>query len=155
MPRNIRRSVINKLLEQYEKVLNWITSGILALLLLIVLAQIVSRYAFNSSLSWTEEASRYLMIWGVLLGVSLSYLNGYLISIETFLKRFPAAVKNIIRVSNLLLSLCIIGMQMESPALEIPYTWIYLAVPVGATLLFVLFLIDLLNNRRLSEKKEF
>ena len=85
--------------------LNWITSGILALLLLIVLAQIVSRYAFNSSLSWTEEASRYLMIWGVLLGVSLSYLNGYLISIETFVKRFPASVKKVIRVFNLLLSL--------------------------------------------------
>ncbi len=168
MPRKIRRSAINKLLEKYETALNWITSGILALLLLIVLAQIVSRYAFNSSLSWTEEASRYLMIWGVLLGVSLSYLNGYLISIETFVKRFPAAVKKIVRVFNLLLSLfftgilaiygvnlCILGSQMESPALEIPYTWIYLAVPVGAALLFVLFLIDLLNNRRLSEKKEF
>ena len=53
------------------------------------------------------------------------------------------------------MNLCILGAQMESPALEIPYTWIYLAVPVGAALLFVLFLIDLLNNRRLSEKKEF
>ncbi len=148
--------------------MNWITSGILALLLLIVLAQIVSRYAFNSSLSWTEEASRYLMIWGVLLGVSLSYLNGYLIAIETFVNRFPASVKKVIRVFNLLLSLfftgiltiygvnlCILGAQMESPALEIPYTWIYLAVPVGAALLFVLFFTDLLNKKRLSEKKEF
>ena len=108
------------------------------------------------------------MIWGVLLGVSLSYLNGYLISIETFVNRFPASVKKVVRVFNLLLSLfftgiltvygvnlCILGAQMESPALEIPYTWIYLAVPVGAALLFVLFLIDLLNNKRLSEKKEF
>lgn len=52
-------------------------------------------------------------------------------------------------------NLCILGAQMESPALEIPYTWIYLAVPVGAVLLFVLFFTDLLNKKRLSEKKEF
>lgn len=159
MTRKIRRSAINKLIEKYEKVLEWLTSGILAALLLIVLAQIVSRYVFNSSLSWTEEAARYLMIWGVLLGVSLSYLNGYLISIELFIDRFPARVRRGIRVVNKLLSLfftgiltaygvnlCILGAQMESPALEIPYLWIYLAVPVGAGMLFVLFLIHPLKK---------
>ncbi|MCX5823028.1 MAG: TRAP transporter small permease [Deltaproteobacteria bacterium] len=159
MPRTIRRSAINKLIEKYEKVLDWITSGILATLLLIVLAQIVSRYVFNNSLSWTEEAARYLMIWGVLLGVSLSYLNGYLISIETFVNRFPAYVRRVVRVVNRLLSLfftglltaygvnlCILGTQMEAPSLEISYVWIYLAVPVGAGLLFVLFLIHPLKK---------
>jgi len=146
---------MNKLIEKYEKGLDWLTSAILVALLLIVLAQIVSRYVFNSSLSWTEEAARYLMIWGVLLGVSLAYLNGYLISIEIFVDRLPAPVRRVIRVINRLLSLfftgiltvygvnlCIMGAQMESPALEIPYLWIYLAVPVGAGLLFILFLIN-------------
>ncbi len=159
MPRTMRRSAINKLIENYENVLDWLTSGILAALLLIVLAQIVSRYIFNNSLSWTEEAARYLMIWGVLLGVSLAYLNGYLISIETFVNRFPASVRRVVQWVNKLLSLffaglltvygvnlCILGTQMESPALEIPYLWIYLAVPVGAGLLFVLFLIHPLKK---------
>lgn len=145
---------MNKLIEKYEKVLDWLTSAILVALLLIVLAQIVSRYVFNSSLSWTEEAARYLMIWGVLLGAGLAYLNGYLISIEIFIDRFPARLRRVIQVVNRLLSLfftgiltvygvnlCIMGAQMESPALEIPYLWIYLAVPVGAGLLFILFLI--------------
>lgn len=153
MPRRLRRSAINTLLKRYEKVLDWITSAILAALLLIVLAQIVSRYVFNSSLPWTEEAARYLMIWGVLLGAGLAYLNGYLISIETFFNRFPSSVRRGIRIVNRLLSLfftgiltvygvnlCILGAQMESPALEIPYLWIYLAVPVGAGFLFLLFL---------------
>ena len=159
MTRKIRRSAINKLIEKYEKVLDWVTSGILAVLLLIVLAQIVSRYVFNSSLSWTEEAARYLMIWGVLLGVSLSYLNGYLIAIETFVERFPPALRRVVRVVNNLLSLfftgiltvfgvnlCILGAQMESPAMEISYLWIYLAIPVGAGLLFALFLIHPLKK---------
>jgi TRAP-type C4-dicarboxylate transport system permease small subunit len=159
MPLAMRRSDINKLIEKYEKALDWLTSGILVALLLIVLAQIVSRYLFNSSLSWTEEAARYLMIWGVLLGVSLSYLNGYLIAIETFVDRFPASVRKVVQVANKLLSLfftglltvygvnlCILGTQMEAPSLEISYLWIYLAVPIGAGLLFVLFLIHPLKK---------
>ncbi len=105
MPHKIRRSAINTLIEKCEKVLDWLTSGILAALLLIVLMQVVSRYIFNNSLSWTEEASRYLMIWGVLLGVSLAYRNGYLISIETFVNRFPASVGRVVQVVNKLLSL--------------------------------------------------
>ncbi len=150
---------MNKLIEKYEKVLDWLTSAILVALLLIVLAQIVSRYVFNSSLSWTEEAARYLMIWGVLLGAGLAYLNGYLISIEIFIDRFPAPLRRVIHVVNRLLSLfftgiltvyginlCIMGAQMESPALEIPYLWIYLAVPVGAGLLFILFLVHPLKR---------
>jgi TRAP-type C4-dicarboxylate transport system permease small subunit len=150
---------MNKLIEKYEKVLDWLTSAILVALLLIVLAQIVSRYVFNSSLSWTEEAARYLMIWGVLLGAGLAYLNGYLISIELFVSRFPAPLRRVVRVVNKLLSLfftgiltvygvnlCIMGAQMESPALEISYLWIYLAVPVGAGLLFILFLVHPLEK---------
>ena len=43
-------------------------------------------------------------------------------------------------------NLCILGAQMESPALEISYLWIYLAVPVGAGLLFVLFLLHPLKK---------
>ncbi|MBE0558596.1 MAG: TRAP transporter small permease, partial [Proteobacteria bacterium] len=152
-PARIRRSAINKLIETYEKVLDRLASAILATLLLIVLAQIISRYVFNSSLPWTEEAARYLMIWGVLLGAGLAYLNGYLISIEIFINRFPAPVRRVVRVVNRLLSLfftgiltvygvhlCILGAQMESPAMEISYLWIYLAVPVGAGFLFLLFL---------------
>jgi TRAP-type C4-dicarboxylate transport system permease small subunit len=152
-------TAMNKLLEKYEKGMDWLTSAILVALLLIVLAQIISRYVFNSSLSWTEEAARYLMIWGVLLGAGLAYLNGYLISIELFVDRLPAPVRRVIRAVNKLLSLfftgiltvygvnlCIMGAQMESPALEIPYLWIYLAVPVGAGLLFILFLIHPLKK---------
>jgi TRAP-type transport system small permease protein len=153
MPRNIRRSAINALINKCEKVLDWITSAILAALLLIVLAQIVSRYVLNASLPWTEEAARYLMIWGVMLGASLAYRHGYLISIETFVNRFPAPVRKLIRRANVLMSLCftgiltvyganlcVLGAKMESPALELSYLWVYLAIPVGAGMLFVLFL---------------
>jgi TRAP-type transport system small permease protein len=166
MPRKNRRPAIKKIAEKIEHILNLITTGILVALMLIVLLQIFTRYILNDSLSWTEEAARYLMIWGVLLGVSVAYLNGYLIAIETFVKKLPASVAKGILILNRLLSLfyvgilivygvnlCLLGLQMTSPSLEINYVWIYLAVPVGSVLLFALLLIRPLKNESLSEEK--
>jgi len=127
----------------------------LILLLLIVWAQVVSRYIFNNSLPWTEEAARYLMIWGVLLGANLAYMKGYFISINFFTNKLPLSVQKPLEVFRKLLSLfftgilayygihlCIIGTGMESPAIGISYLWVYLSVPIGSVLLFILFLIN-------------
>jgi len=146
-------------IDSIETLLEWITSIILVALLLIVWAQVASRYVFNNSISWTEEAARYLMIWGVLLGVNTAYLKGYLISINFFTKKLPARAQGVIQVIRRLLSLfftgilafyglqlCRIGAQMESPAIGIRYLWVYLSVPVGAGLLFLLFLVTPLKK---------
>lgn len=147
--------VINRIIIKVEKGLEWITSFILVALLLIVWAQVAFRYLFNNSLSWTEEASRYLMIWGVLLGANIAFLNGYLISINFFTAKLPEGVQSVLRIVRLLLSLfftgiltyygfylCILGNSMVSPAIGIQYFWVYLSVPIGAGLLFILFLVN-------------
>ena len=148
------RCAIQRAIEKFEKILDWVTSTILVALLLIVWAQVVSRYIFNNSLSWTEEAARYLMIWGVLLGANLAFLKGYLISINIFTEKLPAKIQGVIRIGRKLLSLfftgilasygvqlCVMGTRIESPAIGIKYTWVYLSVPLGASLLFLLFLV--------------
>jgi len=142
-----------------ETVLDWITSGILISLLLIVWAQVASRYIFNNSLPWTEEAARYLMIWGVLLGVNLAYLKGYLISITFFTDKLPPWTQKPLGIFRKLLSLfftgilayygvhlCILGTGMESPAIGISYLWVFLSVPIGSGLLFMLFLANPLKK---------
>lgn len=154
-----RRSAINRFVETVEKGLEWITSLLLVALLLIVWAQVASRYILNDSLTWTEEAARYLMIWGVLLGVNLAYLKGYLISINMFTANLPENVRRVLWMVRVGLSLfftgiltyygvhlCILGMNMESPALGINYLWVFLSVPVGAGLLFTLFLVKPLSK---------
>lgn len=99
------------------------------------------------------------MIWGVLLGVNLAYLKGYLISINMFTANLPESVKRVLWMIRVGLSLfftgilafygvrlCILGMNMESPALGINYLWVFLSVPVGSGLLFALFLVKPLSK---------
>ena len=40
---------------------------------LLIFTQIIMRGAFNSSLSWSEELSRYVFIWQIWLGADLAY----------------------------------------------------------------------------------
>lgn len=146
--------MIEGIIEKIEVVLEWISSIVLVSLLFIVWAQITFRYIFNNSLAWTEESARYLMIWGVLLGANLAFLKGYFISINLFVHRLPVKLQIALRVLRKLLALfftgilsyygvylCKMGTRMQSPALGIEYVWVYISVPIGAALMFFLFLI--------------
>ena len=146
--------MIEGIIEKIEVVLEWISSIVLVSLLFIVWAQITFRYIFNNSLAWTEESARYLMIWGVLLGANLAFLKGYFISINLFVHRLPVKLQIAFRVLRKLLALfftgilcyygvylCKMGTRMQSPALGIEYIWVYISVPIGAALMFFLFLI--------------
>lgn len=47
--------------------------GFFTLMLLLILFQVVARYIFQSVPVWTEEAARYCMVWGGLLGATVAF----------------------------------------------------------------------------------
>lgn len=61
-----------------KRVLHWLDQNLEAALMIVLLAaatiivflQVIMRYAFDSSLSWSEESARYLFIWLIYLGIS-------------------------------------------------------------------------------------
>jgi TRAP-type C4-dicarboxylate transport system permease small subunit len=83
------------MLRKIEKFLNAITTPIslfgrkiagfiLLCMTVIVMMQVISRYVFNMPLSWTDEVSRYLMIYMTYLCLPFVYLTDRNISM-TFL----------------------------------------------------------------------
>lgn len=42
-------------------------------MLVFVAIQVIARYGFSAPPSWTEEMARYMMVWGGLLGATLSF----------------------------------------------------------------------------------
>ena len=78
------------------KVLKWLDNNLEQAILLILLCgmtivmggQIIARYAFSASLSWSEELTRYLFIWCGFLSVSYCSKKCLSIKIEQFKQNF-------------------------------------------------------------------
>lgn len=128
--------------------------------LLIVMAvstlfQVLVRFVFTSvgfnfSAPWTEELARYAMIWVVFIGMGIGCRHAQLISLEFVVNRFRGFFGQLLRYLALVICLVFfavlikVGLQFvefgrveRSPALAMPKTWVYWAMPVGAGLAFI------------------
>jgi TRAP-type C4-dicarboxylate transport system permease small subunit len=133
----------------------WIVIAMMAVMATLVFMNVISRYIFNHSIIWAEEASQYLMVWVAFLGAGLALRQGRHVAIEILQDRLPSTVRRMTRhlVALLLIVfmgiLIVLGFQFayfawdqETPVLNIPLGIPYLAVPIGALLLLIhLFLL--------------
>ncbi|WP_253825027.1 TRAP transporter small permease [Vibrio chagasii] len=64
------------MMEQYKKLLAFCAGSSLFVLFAVMLVTTISRYFFNTSILCGEELCKYSMIYGVMFGTSLCYLEG-------------------------------------------------------------------------------
>lgn len=133
-----------------EKIEEWLLVAALVFIVFIVCAQVIFRYVFNFSLSWSEEISRYVLIWIAWISASYAVRTKSHIRVEVIKNLFSSGVQKGIEVIVLVLwflfalflavegtslVLRIESMGQVSPSNEIPMWIIYLAVPIGGTLM--------------------
>ena len=68
-------NVVKKISDSIDKVCLAIIVAILGTMVVVTMAQIISRLAGDAFL-WTEELNRYLLIWGTLIGAGCAYKEG-------------------------------------------------------------------------------
>jgi TRAP-type C4-dicarboxylate transport system permease small subunit len=129
-------------------VLESIVGTILAVIALLVIYQVASRYLLGSPPSWTEELARYLQVWLVLLAAPICLARGMHLSVDYLTPRLPAGPRFFVRSVVLILItlfsvvLTVYGARLlrvaslqVSPALGISMIWPYLAVPLSGGLM--------------------
>src|SRR3954462_15273155 len=63
---------MRRFIELYHRLLTWLMVGTVAILIIPVTLQVISRYTeLIPSYIWTEELSRFLFIWMVMLGAMI------------------------------------------------------------------------------------
>lgn len=80
-----------------NKVVKWLDEKLelticvilMTVMTLIIFVQVIMRYVFNSSLSWSEELARYLFIWLIYIGISYGCKLMKHLKIDAALKLFP------------------------------------------------------------------
>lgn len=108
----------------------------IALMVAFILAQVFSRYIMGNALSWPEEASRFLMLWSAGLMIASAFRRGGLVAIDLVSGLLPQALRHILTLALLALSLLLMwqGLQIglkEVGGLAGRFTTDSLSVPVS------------------------
>ncbi len=62
----------------------------------IIFIQVITRYVFHNSLTWSEELARYLFVWLVYFSVSFTARRQKHIRIDAAINLYPKAMRPII-----------------------------------------------------------
>ena len=132
------------------KAIEAISAGLLVAVIVMNLAQIFFRYVLVEPLSWSEEAMRYSTTWMVMLAGSAALFRDEHMAINLLGENGPHGLRRALRLIVLgsVAGFCALLMwegfpaalnnyRQVSPAVRIPMALPYLAIPVGATLMFL------------------
>jgi TRAP-type C4-dicarboxylate transport system permease small subunit len=139
-----------RLTATLDSCVSWVCIALLAGIFVTMVLQVVCRYVLGSPLVWSEELARYLYIWTCYLGAPIALRRGNHIAITLFVDRLPAKLARGIAVFwhvvafLFLVELAIQGAILTARshaliAITIPIPWslIYLAVPISAVLMLL------------------
>jgi C4-dicarboxylate transporter DctQ subunit len=109
--------------------------------------QVVCRYGLDSSLSWSEEFSRYAFIWVIFLGAGSVARRGQHMAVDTLRTVLPQGPRHWLEVFIALTGIVFFAVfayaavlltqnatAQISTALQIPIAAIYVSAPIGAAL---------------------
>jgi TRAP-type transport system small permease protein len=143
---------MRKIIAAYHQLLTWLMVATVAILIIPVTLQIISRYtALIPSYIWTEELSRFLFIWMVMLGAMIGIREGTHFEVDVWPELSPRAnalLRIVSHIFVLIFALVFVywgikfvqfGWYQESELAELPMPFIFLAWPItGATWLLFL-----------------
>ncbi len=143
---------------------------LMATLLTVMTAQVIMRYGLNSSLLWSEELCRYLLIWASFLAMIFAYERGEIAALSILANALPRVPALLLAILGGLLSVAMcaalayygyiyadLAGSQPIPALsfiledlfgagapEAPHVfWVYFALPVGMSLLGLRICVDI------------
>ncbi len=150
-----------KLLHRWLGLLTEFVAGtILAIMTVLVFLTVIYRYFLMAPISWGEEMARFLFIALSMFGAAIAVKDRSHFVITILTARFSVSARAWLEVGIALatsallyvvfdrgLGLALLNRNQESPALGVPMSVPYAAVPLGAMLMLVFLWLDLIIKR--------
>ncbi|MCK6207054.1 TRAP transporter small permease [Bacillus infantis] len=157
---------MRKLLKKLDKIEEYVLIISFPLMLLFVFSATVFRYFQLGSLTWADEASRYLMIWLAYSGVGLGFKKNAHLGLSFFVNRFSKSNQRVLYLIRAIAILVFGGLltyfttlilinQVQnaqlSPVMGVPMWLVYLALLFGSILMVVRTLQLLILSLKLKD----
>jgi C4-dicarboxylate transporter DctQ subunit len=145
-------NTLNRWFSRFEE---WSSGSLLVIGLGLILYGVFMRYVVNLPQAWVEEVSKYLVVWGVLMGGSLALRNKHHITVDLLYLKFNGLMQKVVNIfANLVgvlftviygsygVQLVLKKVQTGQVSLDvgIPLWIVYLILPISAVMLGLRFL---------------
>lgn len=136
--------------ENLDKIIGWLLIFLMGSMVLNVTWQVLSRYIFQNPSSFTDELSRYMLIWLGMLGAAYVAGQNQHLAIDIVLRKLEGRAKMKLQIlinvlimvfaiaamilggSNLVYITYLLG--QKSATLQIPLAYIYSIIPASGLL---------------------
>ncbi len=134
----------------------------MGLLVICISWQVLSRYVLTQPSTQTDELSRFLLIWLVLLGAAVCTSGRRHLAIDLLQNALPSHGRRILEVySETMIATFAAGVMMLggyrivqtsasmgeiSPALQMPMSYVYAALPISGTLILAFCIFNLIET---------
>ena len=162
---------MKKMIFYYDHLEEKLLVGSLMFSTALIFVQICMREFFNSSLTWSEELSRYIFIWQIWLGTSIALREDKHINVELTLdliksKRGKEVVKFLgmiiwfafamfLVTNGITLVMAMIARGTSSSGMRVPLSIVYASVPVGSFFVILRLIGKLFDSaKRIISPKE-
>ncbi len=133
-------------------------------MMILIMVEVVARYIFNSPLGVADEISAFMLIAIVFVGTAYTWKEKGHIRIEFLVSRLPTKVRNWLRLATLILATAFVPVLIKAYYdlvvrtrrfdwrsehwLRLSLEWPQLIMFIGAILLFIVMIIDLIKSIR-------
>jgi TRAP-type C4-dicarboxylate transport system permease small subunit len=144
------------------KILEIAVTVIMGSLVLDVLWGVFSRYVLHNQSTWTEELAIMLLIWASLLGASIGFIRNSHLGVDYFVSKFSIRMQKVFQILVYVLVAVFASVPMiygglrlvtstlqngqPSPALQVQWGYIYLAVPISGFFILVFSIETVVKN---------
>ena len=152
---------MKQVLARIDRLLAAMLISLMAVLVLSILWQVLSRYVAGSPSSVTEELARFALIWTALLGASYGVRHRMHLGLNLFTEKLQGNAKRYAELSMLaavaIFALCImiIGggrlvlltweLNQTTAVTGLPVAIVYSVIPISGVLI-VLYVVDFAND---------
>ena len=150
--------LMNRFTEVADNVCKFLIVLFLMVMTVLLFVQVVARYGFSYGITWSEELSRYLMIWMIYLGVAVVFREKGHISVTAIEETFPGLRRPLAIIQKII---CVVFMALmgwfalgtleyaalqTSPNMMLPMDYIYLCFPICAVLSIVYLVLGIVED---------
>ncbi len=123
---------------------------IISAMALDVFVEVIFRYLLLLPLFWTEEVARYCLVWSSLLAAGIALKRGQHIAVTFVAERFPEGIRALAALGGEIFTaamlavilwggihLVILTHHQLSPAMRLPMSLPYMAIPMGSAIMLL------------------